>query len=67
LNATWPLKVLNALLLILYLPMAPFLWLFCRLTAQRCPTCGSTWRTEMVGEWDGEDWKCHKCGQFWTV
>ncbi len=58
--------VLNLLLFFLYLPLAPGLWLYCRLTAQQCPNCKSKWRTELVGEWDGEDWHCHNCGQFWT-
>jgi hypothetical protein len=41
-------------------------WLFCRLTAQPCPACGSRWRTELTGEWDGEeDWRCLACGRHW--
>ena len=41
-------------------------WLRCRLTARPCPACGSRWRTELTGEWDGEeDWRCHACGRHW--
>jgi len=41
-------------------------WLSCRLSAQRCPSCGSKWQTELTGEWDGEeDWRCHRCGRHW--
>lgn len=42
-------------------------WLLCRLTARRCPACRSKWRTELVGEWDGEMWACHACGHYWEV
>ncbi len=54
-------------LAVLLLSMMPLVWLIYRLTAQRCPGCGSTWRTHLVGSWGGEDWHCRKCGQFWTV
>jgi hypothetical protein len=40
-------------------------WLSCRLGARRCPACGEDWHTELVGEWDGEDWRCGRCGHFW--
>ncbi len=48
-------------------PLSLFFWLPNRMFAQRCPNCASIWRTELIGEWDGEDWHCHRCGQFWTV
>ena len=40
-------------------------WLSCRVTARRCPRCGSKWRTELVGEWDAEQWQCRRCGKYW--
>jgi hypothetical protein len=42
-------------------------WLCCRLNAERCPRCGSKWRTELVGEWGGEQWTCHACGHHWET
>lgn len=43
-------------------------WLACRLTAERCPECGSRWQTQLTGEWDGEeDWSCLACGYSWAV
>lgn len=43
-------------------------WLMCRLTAERCPRCGSKWQTETIGEWDGcAAWQCHGCAKFWNV
>lgn len=42
-------------------------WLTCRFGAETCPNCGEKWFTELVGEWDGEDWKCSKCDQFWVM
>lgn len=60
-------RALNAVLFVLLLPLWPALWLSCRLTAQRCPKCASKWHTELMGEWDGEDWHCHHCGHWWTV
>ncbi len=59
--------VLRVLLFLLLLPLWPLHWLLCRLTAERCPSCGSKWRTEKTGEWDGEeDWHCHRCGRWWA-
>jgi hypothetical protein len=40
-------------------------WLGCRLSARRCPRCGSKWRTELVGEWGAEQWQCHACAHYW--
>lgn len=41
-------------------------WLPCRLRAARCPRCGSRWRTELYGEWGGdEQWDCRACGGHW--
>lgn len=58
-------RVLYAFLFVLFIPFWPVFWLDCRLTARRCPRCDSKWRTELVGEWDGEEWKCHACGHYW--
>ncbi len=41
-------------------------WLLCRLTARKCPKCGSKWRTELRGEWGVEDWRCRRCDHWWT-
>jgi hypothetical protein len=54
-------------LFILFLPMWPVFWLYCRLAAEECPACGSKWQTELVGEWDGEMWKCHRCTHYWEI
>lgn len=51
----------------LTLPLWPLFYLLCRLQARPCPRCGEKWHTELVGEWDGEDWKCRKCGNIWIV
>jgi hypothetical protein len=59
--------IMNFLCLLLYLPLFPFFWLLCRLEANRCPSCGSKWHTELMGEWGEEDWLCHWCGQYWSV
>ncbi len=61
------LRVVNAVLFVLFIPFLPFFWLSCRLSAQRCPECGSKWQTELTGEWDGEDWHCHCCENRWIV
>jgi hypothetical protein len=61
------LVLLGLALFLLYLPFWPLHWLSCRLTAQRCPKCGSKWRTTLVGEWGGEDWHCAACGHWWEV
>jgi hypothetical protein len=56
--------------MVLLLPLYPILflhWLACRLHAQRCPECGSGWKTELVGEWGDEQWMCHHCGHGWFV
>lgn len=58
-------KWLYRLLFLLGLPLWPAFWLLCRLTAHRCPFCGSKWRTELVGDWGGEVWKCHACARYW--
>lgn len=43
-------------------------WLLIRLSAERCPRCGSKWQTEALGEWDGcAAWQCHCCAKYWTV
>lgn len=61
----WIVRFLGALLLFLFL--VPFTWTFCRLTACVCPRCSSKWRTELLGEWAGEQWKCRSCGKYWEV
>lgn len=61
------LRILDILLFPLFLPFWPLFWLMCRIEARRCPDCGSEWKTELVGEWDGEDWHCHACNNWWTV
>lgn len=58
---------LNWTLTILFFWILPFHWLMCRLTARRCPRCASKWQTELVGEWDGEEWVCHCCDWFWIA
>lgn len=40
-------------------------WFHCRLNARRCPACGEDWFTELVGEWDGEEWHCASCNHYW--
>ena len=52
---------------VLFLPFWLFFWLSCRLTAKRCPECGSKWRTELQNEWVYESWKCHSCGHCWEA
>lgn len=61
------LKAVGFVCFVLFLPIYPIFWLTCRLTAQQCPECGSKWKTELVGEWDGEMWECHSCGHYWEV
>lgn len=56
-------SVLVLFVCILSIVFLPVFWLYCRMTAQSCPHCGSQWQTEVIGEWDGEtEWKCHSCG-----
>jgi len=57
----------NRLLMGATFPLQPLFWLLCRLEAKRCPRCGERWMTELIGEWDGEDWKCHRCTLVWTI
>ncbi len=52
---------------LLCFPMWPLFWLLCRLQSKQCPQCGSKWQTELVGEWDGQHWKCHSCGHYWET
>jgi hypothetical protein len=42
-------------------------WLLCRLHAKPCPRCNSQWGTELVGEWDGEQWRCSVCKHYWET
>lgn len=61
-------RVFHALLFLLALPILPLHWLYCRLTAEPCPCCGSPWQTECQGEWDGDEtWCCNACGHYWGV
>lgn len=45
---------MRLILFIFMIPFWPIFWLDCRLSAKQCPQCQSKWRTELVGEWDGE-------------
>lgn len=61
---TWILLGLIGLAVVIWLVE----WLACRLTAARCPRCGSKWQTENLGEWDGcAAWQCHRCAKYWNV
>jgi ssDNA-binding Zn-finger/Zn-ribbon topoisomerase 1 len=61
-------RLVLAVVTVLLLPALPLHWLACRLTAARCPDCGSGWRTELVGEWGRHEfWHCHRCGHGWHV
>jgi len=61
------LRVLNVVLFVLFLPFWPLFWVMCRLQAKPCPACGEKWLTELVGEWDGEQWRCARCNHYWEV
>lgn len=61
------LNIVGLVMCIVLLPMWPVLWLFCRLTSEQCPKCGSKWQTELTGEWDGEEWKCYNCNHTWIT
>lgn len=52
---------------VLVSPILALNWLLCRLEAKRCPKCGEDWWTTLVGEWDGEMWKCVSCGHCWET
>jgi uncharacterized Zn finger protein len=60
-------RVLQAVLFILFLPFIPLHWAMCRLSAKPCPKCGEKWMTELLGEWDGEMWGCRTCGHYWET
>lgn len=60
-------RIINTILFWLTLPLYPFFYILCRLEAKECPYCGEKWYTELVGEWDGEDWKCQTCGKYWQL
>lgn len=59
--------IVLAPLLLLFLPFYPLFWVMCRLEAKPCPECGEKWFTELVGEWDGEQWRCSRCEHYWEV
>jgi len=63
----WAFNAIGWALFVLFLPFWLFFWLSCRLTAKRCPECGSKWRTELQNEWVYESWKCHSCGHCWEA
>jgi hypothetical protein len=48
-------RVLQAVLFVLFLPFLPLHWLICRLHAKPCPECGEKWLTELdwttAGRW----------------
>lgn len=58
---------LQMLLFVLCLPLLPALYLYSRMHAKPCPKCGENWYTELVGEWDGEMWKCWNCKHYWEL
>ncbi len=58
---------LGLFLTVLFLPLWPVFYYWCRMTAKPCPKCGEDWYTELVGEWDGEHWKCHTCKHYWET
>ena len=42
--------------------------LCCRVLAEKCPLCGSTWQTRCGEAWrNGSAWTCHSCGHRWIV
>lgn len=59
--------VIEGFLFLLILPFVPLFYVMCRVEAKPCPSCGDKWFTELVGDWDGEDWKCRSCGYFWIT
>ena len=59
--------IINWTLFFLLFPIWFPFWLSCRLAAKNCPQCRSKWQVELVGEWDGEDWYCHRCIKSWTT
>lgn len=52
---------------LLSLPFTILFWPINRVFARRCPNCDSKWHTELIGEWQGEDWHCLACGHWWAV
>jgi len=60
-------RIFDWFLFALFLPFWPVFWLDCRVRAKVCPKCLEKWHTELVGEWDGEHWKCRSCGHYWEV
>ncbi len=59
--------LLFLVLWVLCLPLMPVFYLMCRLEAEQCPHCSESWYTELIGEWDGEQWRCMRCGKFWEI
>lgn len=60
-------RCIMLVLTIVFLPLYPFFWVLCRLTAKPCPACGEKYFTSLQGEWTAEEWKCARCGHFWEV
>lgn len=60
-------RLFNTIMLGLFLPFFPAFWLACRLEAKRCPKCGESWHTSLVGEWGCEMWKCGTCRHYWEL
>jgi hypothetical protein len=56
--------VLYAFLTVLYLPIAPVLWLLARRGAKRCPECKCRWASGLVEE---GVWHCGWCGNYWET
>lgn len=59
--------VVDILCLPVYLPICCLSYLVSRVEAKPCPKCGEKWYTELVGEWDGEQWKCRTCSHYWNM
>ena len=61
------LSAISIALMVVFPPLLLLHWAMCRMWAKPCPNCGERWHTELVGEWQGEDWKCQTCGHYWEV
>lgn len=55
------------LLVAVYITVCLTHWVMCRISAKRCPNCRSKWYTELVGEWQGEEWVCRRCRHWWIA
>lgn len=48
---------------VMFLPLI----VLCRAFNHPCPYCGSKFMVELLSEWDGEDYKCHNCGNYFNL